>query len=105
METQKFMLLSGSYAPSEARELLVKMIDAELQFHRLLNFTSLIRFEGTCAQATENIKALCQAREEVDRLVQAARDGNLRLQLKTQLQLALVEQEVEERRPVAVPCV
>jgi len=103
METVRMSLVEGTYTPAHAQEMLSKLIKNELQFQRFQNFTSLIRYEGNCEQATENIYNLSRAQEELDRLVARAKAENLCLRLETNLRLSLVEQAVLEQEQVACP--
>ena len=103
METKKMSLLTGSYSPKQAQEILGKTIKSGLQFNRLENFTSLIRYEGNCEQATNNIHQLSRAQEEIDRLLAIAKAQNLYLHLETSLRVSLVEQPVAEQEQVAYP--
>lgn len=103
MEAKRISLVAGTYTPACAQEMLGKLIKNELQFHRFQNFTALIRYEGNCKQATENIHNLCDAQDEVERLIAKAKAENLHLQLKTTLSLSLVEEPVTEQLQVAYP--
>jgi hypothetical protein len=103
MEMNKVNLLSGSYSPAQAHQMLSKMIKTELQFHRLENFTSLIRYEGNCEQATENIHHLCHAQEEIDRIVKKAREENRYVRLEASLRFSLVEEPIKIHEQVACP--
>ena len=95
-------LLSGSYAPDQAREILDNLIRCELQFHRLQDFRSLIRYEGNCEQAAANIRSLRQTQLETDRLLRAARDGNLHLRIEASIRIELAE--APEEMPALAPC-
>jgi TPP-dependent 2-oxoacid decarboxylase len=103
MEAKKLPLFHGSYSPTQAHEMLSKLIKHELQFHKFQNFTSLIRYEGNCEQATQNIHNLCRAEEEIDRIISKAKAQNLFVHLEASIRLALVEEPVVEREQVACP--
>jgi hypothetical protein len=103
MEAKKINLIAGSYTPQQAKEMLTKMIKEEQQFHQLQNFTSLIRYEGNCEQATENIHRLCRAQKEIDSLLALAKAENLHLKVETSLRLSLVEEHVHAKAEAACP--
>jgi len=93
----KINLVTGNYTYSNASEMLLKMIEHEQQFQNLQNFTSLIRYEGNCQQATENIHRLSRAKNEIKDLVDLARSYNLKLKIETSLHISLVEDTVPEK--------
>ena len=103
MEAKKISLIAGDYSPVQVQEVVAKLIKHELQFHRLQNFTSLIRFGSNCNQATANIQHLCRGQEEIDRLLEVAEAEGLHLHIEAELRLSLVEAPVEEQAAVACP--
>jgi hypothetical protein len=64
MEAKKISLIAGDYSPVQVQEVVAKLIKHELQFHRLQNFTSLIRFGATVTRQRQifNISAAARRR-------------------------------------------
>jgi hypothetical protein len=71
-----YRLTKGIYEPEEVRDLLIKKLEQEFQFHKLQNYVRQIRYEEECMQAKRNIEVLPKASNEIREEISKAKSGN-----------------------------
>jgi hypothetical protein len=84
---------TGTYTPNQAEELLTNHLHNEMKFHKLQNFTSVIRFEENCEQASNNLQLLQQGKDVIKHLVTQAKQAGMCLQIESKIHITLVEDE------------
>lgn len=94
MKTTK--LISGSFAPDEAKEILFDMLTSKINFHNLKSFSSLIRFNHPNLESESRINELRETREQLLALVQQAADDNLNLRIESTIKVSFEAQEQAE---------
>lgn len=86
MKTTK--LISGSFAPDEAKEILNDMLTSKINFHNIKSFRSLVRFNHPHLASEARIKELQETREQLLALVQQAEEDNLNLRIESTINIS-----------------
>jgi len=88
---QTLSLISGTFSPNEAREILLEMIKSKINFHNLKNFSSEIRYNEPDLHSKQRIAELTEARENILELIHEAKLNSLNIKIETDLFIQLVE--------------
>ncbi|GAB3203992.1 hypothetical protein ABID22_003236 [Pontibacter aydingkolensis] len=82
-------LISGNYTPAEAREVLLKLIDIKISFHKIKNLKSQVNFEKADVGSQARIKELLEIRAQIVSLIQEAIEGNHNVEVESILNVAI----------------
>jgi hypothetical protein len=93
MTKRTLHLTTGTYTPKQAEELLIKNLHNEMNFHKLQNFTSVIRFDEDSEQACNNHRLLQQREDLLKQLLAHAEESGMHLQIESKIHITLVEDE------------
>lgn len=94
MKTTK--LISGSFAPDEAKEIIFDLLTSKINFHNIKSFSSLIRFSHPNLESELRIKELKETREQLLALVQQAAGDKLNLRIESTIKVSFEAQEQPE---------
>lgn len=86
--TKKINLIEGNYTPSEAKEMLLDLYNKNINFNKVKNFSSQIRFGIEDKTAEENIENLTKAVNYINQLVKDAQAENKNLAIKSVIEIA-----------------
>ncbi|MDB5241308.1 MAG: hypothetical protein JWP57_1933 [Spirosoma sp.] len=84
-------LLEGNFSQEEARDILMNIFSAKINFHRLKNFSSQERFGKPDETAHKRIPELKKEIEKVLRVVSEAKSTNKRLILTSNIAIYLAD--------------
>jgi hypothetical protein len=77
---QKVQFLNGTYTPTEAREVILKVIDDQINYHKLQHLSSWIKDDSISPDSLENkITELKRRKRELSRLIREARAEGTKL--------------------------
>lgn len=82
-------LIEGNFSEEEAREILMNIFSAKINFHRLRNFSSQERFGKHDELAQKRIPELKKEVEKVLRVVSEAKSQNKRLIITSEIAIYL----------------
>lgn len=85
MKTTK--LITGQYTPSEAKEILLNMVDNKINFHKIKNLSSEIHSEKPDIESQKSIEELKEARKQIITLIQKAKDDNTNLKIESTISI------------------
>ena len=68
-KTETIELIKGTFTPSEAREILLQLLDSKINFHNLKNWSSRERFGKPDPFSEQRLKHLTESRKRVLTLV------------------------------------
>ncbi|MFN8278316.1 MAG: hypothetical protein U0T84_12610 [Chitinophagales bacterium] len=68
----KFPLIKGEFLPSEARDLLVNLINSKIQFHQMRSFSHRERFGEVDHASEQRIEQLTQQRRNLQQMLEHA---------------------------------
>jgi hypothetical protein len=91
METRKFNLINGHYNPIEAQEILMDLHHKNINFNKVKNFSSQVRFGEDDIKALSQIELLKQNTEHIASIVKEAKAQNKNLVIHS-----FIEIEYEE---------
>lgn len=80
-------LLEGKYSKEEAKEMLLGMLSYKINFLKLKNLSSEIRYEKPDFEAFEQIADLNEAKRYINSLLDKAMPENVQLKIETSIQL------------------
>ncbi|RBA28885.1 hypothetical protein [Flavobacterium tibetense] len=86
--TKKISLIEGNYSPSEAKEMLLDLYHKNINFNKVKNFSSQIRFGEDDKTAVENIENLTKAVNYLNQLLKDAQAENKNLVIKSVIEIA-----------------
>lgn len=78
---QTLQLISGTFTPEDALEILSDMIRSKINYHNLKNYTSIIRFDEEDQASTQRIKELSEMKEEISYQIRTAGLMNKKVKL------------------------
>lgn len=79
METKKFNFINGQYNPIEAQEILMDLHHKNINFNKIKNFSSQVRFGEDDSTALNQIELLKQNTEHIATIVKEAKVQNKNL--------------------------
>ena len=100
-------LISGKYTPSEANEVLLKLVDIKINFHKIKNLKSQINFEMPDAGSDARIRELMDIRAQIVSLIQEAVESNSDVAVESILNVAVAGEVYavdHVQRPEAAYC-
>lgn len=68
-KTETIDLIRGSFAPSEARDILLDLLNSKINFHNLKNWSSRERFGKPDPDSEQRLKHLQASRSKVNTLI------------------------------------
>lgn len=89
-------LIKGLYTPNEAKEILLDMLDSKINFHKIKSLSSLVRCNQPNAESEARIEELKEARGQILKLIQEAREGNTQLRIESTVHISPEGQEAAE---------
>lgn len=95
MVTQNFQLIDGTYAPSDARDLLVALVKSNINCCKIQSLSLQEKGESDNTQPLEQIESLKCMEASIRRLIQAASIQGLQLQISGNIEITAVSEETE----------
>ena len=86
--TKKISLIEGNYSPNEAKEMLLDLYHKNINFNKVKNFSSQIRFGEDDELAVERIENLTKAVNYLTQLLKDAQAENKNLVIKSVIEIA-----------------
>lgn len=81
-------LIMGDYTPMEAKDILLKMVDSKINFHKIRSLSADVRFGKADADSETRIEELKEARAQIIALVQKAIDDNTLIEIGSTIDVA-----------------
>lgn len=88
---KKINLISGEFAAVQARDLLLEMFHKNINFNKIQNFSSQVRFGKDDNDALDRIKVLQEGVEIVNVILKEAQSQNKSLKIKSSIEIEYVE--------------
>lgn len=85
---QSLKFIGGVFAPDEAKEILLDLINHKLQFHSLKNFSAEERFGKPIASSVKRIAELKVIKEKVLSLTIQAKEDALHLKIDSTIDIS-----------------
>lgn len=82
-------LISGTYTPAEAKEVLLKLVDIKISFHKIKNLKSQINYEMPNSDSETRLKELQEIRAHIVSLIQEAIASGSNVEVESILNVAL----------------
>ncbi|HOY42134.1 MAG TPA: hypothetical protein PK546_01570 [Chitinophagales bacterium] len=89
---QTLNLISGTFAPNEAKEILLEMIKSKINFHNLRNFSSEIRYNRPDLQSKRRIEELTEAKEILLDMISDAKRDSKKIKIEAELLVTFEEE-------------
>lgn len=95
MKTTK--LISGVYAPKDAKEMLDSIIESKINFHKLKSLSSFVRLSVPDSESESIIEDLKKAREQILGLIQEAANEKSSMKIEATIDISVkADNEPEE---------
>ncbi len=82
-------LIEGNFSEEEARDILMNIFSAKINFHQSTNFSSQERFGKQCEIAQKRLPELKKEIEKVRQVVSEAKSKNKRLIITSEINIYL----------------
>jgi hypothetical protein len=89
-------LVKGTFAPSEAADVLLTLINDKIKFHSIQILNLREGSEKDIAYSEERIKALKAAKAEITEMVVKARNKDLVLEINSSIQIQMRPRPIEK---------
>lgn len=89
---QKLELINGQYTPTDAREVLLALINHKINFNNMAAFSAEERTNESVEHYRKRVKQLQELREAVINLIEEAAAGGYDLRINGSFGVTLVEQ-------------
>ncbi len=93
-DIEALTLLDGHFTPEEAREVLLSLFQAKIQFHEMQNFSSQERFGHEDAMAVKRIPDLKNNMRKIQNLVAVAVQTNKKMLVSSVVNIEFTDAEV-----------
>ena len=84
-------LVNGTYSGSDARDLVLALLNSAVSFHKLINLRSHVHTESPDAESCTRAAELTDARAKLDSLLSSLEDGSVEIRLRSDIELEIVE--------------
>lgn len=91
MKTEKFLFINGQFNPLEAKEILSELYHKNINFNKIKNFSSQIRFGENDPMALNQIEELKNNTEQISNLIEEAKTKNKNLQIHSYIEIKYEE--------------
>ena len=89
--TEKVQLITGSFPPMEAKELLLNLFGSEIQFYTIKNFSSEVCTGKPDRDSQEKVLKLRGTREKISNLLEEANAKNLLVEIQSSIVISCRE--------------
>ncbi|MBL7911397.1 MAG: hypothetical protein JNJ41_10115 [Bacteroidia bacterium] len=89
---QDFKLIDGQFNPSDARTILLTLINSKIQFHKLESFGITVRSSGDISMHEKRIRELSKVNEDIKKLLNYAVENNMKLKVNSTIQIELINE-------------
>ena len=86
-----YKLIDGEFSPSEAKKILMDLINTKINYHNLDGFSNHIRFNAAISHHENRVEQLSQTRESIKILTELAANYNLKLKISSEIIIELIE--------------
>ncbi len=90
-KTEKLTLIEGTFSNEEAKEILMNLFSAKIDFHELKNFSSIERFGEVDATAQKRIPQLKHEVEKLTKLLAEANTSKKQITINSEIILSISE--------------
>lgn len=94
MKTTK--LITGKFTPTEAKEILLTLVDTKINFHKIKSLSSIVRCNQPDADSELRILALKEAKEQILSIVQQAANEECILNIESTVNISFEPKDQEE---------
>lgn len=88
-KTEKLTLIEGVFLHDEAKEILMNIFSAKVNYHQLKNFSSQERFGQDDETARKRIPALRAEMEKLQEILSEAKLNNKKLEVRSEINISL----------------
>lgn len=86
---EKLKLIDGEFSPTEFKEIVYNLFLKKIEFHKIKNFSSQIRFGIDDTMAIQKISELNQSIEKTSKLFEEAKEKDTRVFVFSEIQVRL----------------
>lgn len=87
--TATFQLIDSEFSYDDAKELLMELIKQKINFHKVKNFTSVIRYDETDTDSLEKVKTLINTRNSISEFIETAKKEGKNVSIFSELKLTI----------------
>ena len=95
-ETHTFKLIDGIFNESDARNVLLTIVSAKIQFHSLQNFSNTIRFGNAPIQSENRLNELKELDKDLRELFDTAKEKGLKFKILSTIKIDFINDAPED---------
>ncbi len=84
-------IIKGDFLPSEAKLILMNILNNKIKFHEMRNFSSIERYGKADDNAIKSIARLENISVEVEKIISNAEASNKKLSILAELNIQIIE--------------
>ncbi|MFN8282013.1 MAG: hypothetical protein U0U67_02300 [Chitinophagales bacterium] len=85
---QKFSFIDSELSYEDAKELLVELYKYKINFHKVKNFTSIIRYDKSDVDSVQKIEELKKSRDGILAFIEYAKIENSKIKIFSDVMLS-----------------
>ena len=97
-KNEKLTWIEGKFDASDAKDILMNIFSTKIQYHKLKNFSSQIRFGKEDELAQNRIEELKKEIEKLSKVLSEAKSKDKKLVITSEISLSLLEDNVQRKK-------
>lgn len=89
-ENHNYTLINGIFQPTEAKKILMDLINTKINYHNLDSFSNHIRFNTDISSSKNRIDELKKTSESIKELIELAQKQNMKLKLNSEISIEFI---------------
>lgn len=91
-KAEKLTFIEGAFTDEDAKDFLMNIFSTKINYHKLKNYSSQVRFGKDDATAQKRIPELKRDLEKIQQLLAEAKATNKRLMITSEINISLAEE-------------
>ncbi|HRH58125.1 MAG TPA: hypothetical protein PLS10_10745 [Chitinophagales bacterium] len=87
--TTKFSFIDSELPYKDAKELLTELFKYKINFHKVKNFSSIIRYDKTDVDSIQKIEELTKSRDAMMQYLESAKEENRKVTIFSDFQISI----------------
>lgn len=89
--TQNFKLIDGVFSPTEAKKLIISLINNKINYHNLEDFSNHVRFNDNLSHSQKRILELQETKDEISNLIAFAEKQGFQLKINSTIEINIIK--------------
>ena len=86
-----YKLIDGVFQPSEAKKVLLDLLNTKISYHKLDDFSNHIRFNKELTNSKNRIEELLKTSNAIKEIIELANQNGMQLKIKSEITIELID--------------